>query len=165
MNTEQYQQPEAYSVFEEMEQEKPLFYAGTGQRFLNHIIDTIIWYIFYLAIFFLLGFIQRLTGADILSAFMDEYGEVTGWVYVLFFGLWLVLYTFFEGALKGRTVGKMITGTRTVQEDGSDLTWKHAFLRSLCRFIPFDALSGLGGHPWHDTITKTMVIKTRNADV
>lgn len=159
MNTEQYEQPGPYSVFEEMEEQ--LIYASTGQRFLNHLIDTIVWYILYLGIFFALGLLQSLTGADMLSTFIDEYGEPTLWIYALFISIWLILYTFFEGALKGRTIGKMITGTRAVKEDGTNLTLKDAMMRSLCRFIPFDALSALSGHPWHDTLTKTMVVKTR----
>lgn len=160
MDTEQYQQPENYSVFDEVQEQ--LIYASTGQRFLNHLIDSVVLYAIYLGLFFVMGLLQSATGADMLGVFIDEYGEPTGWIYLFWGSVWLILYTVFEGSLKGRTIGKMVTGTRAMRDDGSDLKWKDAILRSLCRFIPFDILSALGGHPWHDTITKTMVVKTRN---
>ena len=39
------------------------------------------------------------------------------------------------------------------------LDWEDAFMRSLCRLIPFDPLSAFAGHPWHDELSKTKVIK------
>lgn len=162
MNTEQYEQPGAYSVFEEMDNEQPLIYASVGQRFLNNLIDSIIWYVIFLALFFILGLVQRMTGADIMSIFADEYMEPTAWMYVVMMASWLGMYVIFEGMAKGRTIGKMITGTRAVSEDGSMLGIGKASIRTLCRLIPFDALSALGGHPWHDSVSKTMVVKTRN---
>ncbi len=159
MSTEQHQQPDTYSVFEEMEQEATLIYASTGQRFANHLVDTIVWYAFFISLFFIIGLIQRSTGIEIISIFADEYTEPTVWMYVLMGASWLGMYTIFEAAAKGRTIGKMITGTRAVNDDGTSLGLKKAFIRSLCRLIPFDALSALGGHPWHDTVSKTMVVK------
>jgi hypothetical protein len=43
-------EPVVPSVFDEMEQYKPLNYASTGQRFANFIIDTIV--VYMLAIIF-----------------------------------------------------------------------------------------------------------------
>jgi len=68
-------------------------------------------------------------------------------------------YTLFEFFAKGRTLGKMATGTVAVKEDGSRLTFKDALLRTLCRFIPFEVFSAFGYRPWHDSLTKTLVIK------
>jgi len=68
-------------------------------------------------------------------------------------------YTVLEGATKGRTLGKFVTGTVAVKQDGSAITWKDAFLRSLCRLVPFEPFSALGRMPWHDKWTKTIVIK------
>jgi uncharacterized RDD family membrane protein YckC len=61
----------------------------------------------------------------------------------------------------GRTLGKLITGSKAVREDGTSLTWKDACLRSLSRMVPFEPFSALGGAPWHDRWTKTTVVRTR----
>ena len=68
-------------------------------------------------------------------------------------------YTVFEATTKGRTLGKFITGTQAVREDGSNITWKDAFIRSLCRLVPFEPFSTFGVLPWHDSWSKTIVIK------
>jgi uncharacterized RDD family membrane protein YckC len=162
MNTEQYHQPEPYSVFEEIEQERPLIYASTGQRFLNYLIDLALFYVVSFLVGLLLAVLQNLTGADLVGFMVDEYGEKTIGLYVFSISLYLSLYLLIEGFSKGRTLGKLITGTRAMKEDGNLITWKEALQRTLCRIIPFEPLSALGGHPWHDNIPKTMVIKTRN---
>jgi uncharacterized RDD family membrane protein YckC len=66
-----------------------------------------------------------------------------------------------EGSAKGKTLGKLITGTRALKMDGGNLTWKVAFMRSLCRIVPFEAFSAFGGNPWHDRWTDTIVVKER----
>ena len=94
-------------------------------------------------------------------------GETSG--SLIFLGLciayfnYIFYYTICETAFKGYTLGKIITGTRAVRNDGSNLTFKDAILRSLSRIVPFEVFSGLGSpcNPWHDTWTKTMVIKAR----
>jgi len=70
-----------------------------------------------------------------------------------------------EGLSKGRSLGKVITRTVAVNKDLSRIGWKQAFMRSLCRLIPIEPLSGLGGFPWHDEFTKTIVIRKRTARV
>lgn len=66
-----------------------------------------------------------------------------------------------EGAFNGKTIGKYLTKTRALREDGSPLGWDKAFVRSLCRLIPFEGFSYLGSNllGWHDTISKTMVVE------
>ncbi len=65
-----------------------------------------------------------------------------------------------EGFGKGKTIGKYITGTRAVNEDGSKITFSTGFVRGLTRLVPFNALSALGSptYPWHDKWTNTLVI-------
>jgi uncharacterized RDD family membrane protein YckC len=74
---------------------------------------------------------------------------------------YLFYYTICEKAFKGYTLGKLLSGTRAVRMDGQELTLKDAFLRSLSRMVPFEVFSGFGEQPWHDTWTKTAVIKAR----
>jgi uncharacterized RDD family membrane protein YckC len=74
---------------------------------------------------------------------------------------YLVYYTICEKGFKGYTLGKLVTGTRVIREDGDELTIKDALLRSLSRLVPLEIFSAFGGYPWHDSWTKTRVIRTR----
>ncbi len=71
-----------------------------------------------------------------------------------------------EAAFKGKSLGKLITGTRAVNEDGTNVTVKAAFFRGLSRAVPFNAFSALGNptYPWHDKWTKTYVIDERESN-
>ena len=74
--------------------------------------------------------------------------------------LTFVYYLIFEGVTRGRTLGKIMTDTSAITQDGTPFTFKHAFTRTLCRFIPFEMLSALISYlPWHDSITKTAVVR------
>jgi uncharacterized RDD family membrane protein YckC len=79
-----------------------------------------------------------------------------------FFGFIIMsgYYIFFEGIF-GQSLGKMITGTFVVTEDGEKPNLERIMTRTLCRFIPFDTFSFLGANAigWHDSISKTMVVK------
>ena len=62
--------------------------------------------------------------------------------------------------LTQRTIGKLITRTKVVMENGEKPSSEAIIIRSLCRMIPFDAFSFLGdpSRGWHDTISKTYVV-------
>jgi len=133
--------------------------ASTGLRFANGLLDGILIRIinniptFFAAIF----------GTSITAGFF--YGMDRWAIYAVsyFFSLLLsfAYYTISEGSTKGLTIGKLATSTRAVMNDGSFITWQTAALRSLCRLVPFEALSALGGYPWHDRWTNTQVVKVR----
>jgi uncharacterized RDD family membrane protein YckC len=138
--------------------------ATQGQRFLNWIIDNLF---MQYALTILTG---RLVGELIVKFFPDfamrlAYDENTADVLVVAYCFWffnyLIYYTFCEKAFRGYTIGKIITGTRTVREDGNEISIKDAFLRSLSRLVPFEVFSGLAERPWHDSWTNTTVVKTR----
>lgn len=74
----------------------------------------------------------------------------------------ILYYTFMEGAF-GFTIGKLITNTRVVDEYGRPPGFGRALLRSLCRFIPFEAFSLLMSEDsvrrgWHDSLARCYVI-------
>ena len=71
-----------------------------------------------------------------------------------------IYYTVFE-ALTGKSIAKYITNTKVVDVNGEKPVFSVIAVRSLCRFIPFEALSFLGSNNsgWHDTISKTYVIE------
>ncbi len=68
-------------------------------------------------------------------------------------------YTIMEAKF-GKTVGKFVTKTKVVMEDGSEPTQKDYALRSVCRLIPLEGLFVLfnNGKALHDSLTKTRVV-------
>lgn len=71
-----------------------------------------------------------------------------------------IYYLIFEAATRGRTLGKILTDTIAITQDGQPFTFKHALMRTLCRFIPFEPFSALFAYlPWHDSLSKTAVVK------
>src|SRR5688500_6606630 len=130
--------------------------AGTGVRFANYIIDLIGFYVLVFVVFFVIGLVQLQTEGyyedETLTG--SQFGD-----FLVSYLLYLLYYAVFEGATKGRSLGKLITGTVAIQEDGSPITWNKAMTRSLSRLVPFEPFSALGGAPWHDSWTQTMVVK------
>jgi uncharacterized RDD family membrane protein YckC len=129
--------------------------VSAGLRFANYLIDVVAFYIIAAIVGGIWGVSMAARGA---SSVEDAQGSV-GMLYLVSFALFIAYYTVFEGATNGRTLGKLVTKTVVVKANGGPITFKDAFLRTLCRFIPFEPFSAFGGRPWHDTITKTMVVK------
>ena len=163
MEETNYAQPTETGFSEQLITEIQLVPATTGQRFLNFLID-------YLLMYFGLS---QLTGAGVgvLLAFLfpefmlrlsENPTQIDFFLLAYAMGIinYLLYYTICEKGFKGYTLGKLITGTKAIRNDGGELTFKDALLRSLCRLVPFEVFSGFG-YPWHDTWTKTMVIKAR----
>src|SRR5690606_37410582 len=82
-------------------------------------------------------------------------------VVLLFYGAYMGLI---EAMFKGRSLGKLITGTIAVNEDGSRISALTAFLRGLSRAVPFNVFSALGSpcYPWHDKRNKTYVVEYKD---
>lgn len=123
--------------------------ASAGQRFGNYIIDAIIFYILIIAIVFILAFMGLLSDSPIV-------------LYPLVFAVMLGYYIVMEASF-GKTVGKFVTGTKVVTENGEKPSFGAIVGRSFCRLIPFEAFSLLGSDTvgWHDSIPKTRVIRDR----
>jgi|SRR5688572_15761038 uncharacterized RDD family membrane protein YckC len=138
--------------------------ATRWQRFFNLFVDNLV---MQYGISYLTGAIVGYILMYAVPNFEEQLAYEDGWSWGVF---WLALiigelnyllyYTICEKSFKGYTLGKLLTGTRAIRNDGGELTFKDAFLRSLSRLVPFEAFSGFGT-PWHDTWTKTTVIKAR----
>ncbi len=116
---------------------KPEQLASKGVRFINFIIDSLI----------IVGITKYLDG-DIKK----------GVVYIFTF---LLYYSAFEWFLNGKTIGKLITKTRAIKDNGEFLTLKEAFARSVLRLIPIESFVCLitdYAYGWHDRWTNTIVI-------
>ncbi|WP_052444546.1 RDD family protein [Flammeovirga sp. OC4] len=71
-----------------------------------------------------------------------------------------IYYILFEFYLQ-KTPGKYLTQSIVVNEYGESLTFREVLLRTIVRFVPFDALSfffSSEDRGWHDKWSKTYVI-------
>ena len=135
--------------------------ASKGQRFINYLLDYLVMYfgIAYATTYLLLQVLLATSPETAYDLFGG--GNVLA-SYIIAIANHLLYYTICEKVFRGHTLGKLVTGTRVIREDGEELTFKDAFLRTLSRLVPFEAFSiWFGEGMWHDTWTKTKVIKTR----
>lgn len=146
------------NLLQKFENQVDLVPVSPGLRFVNYLIDIIAFY----ALSFIVGIFLAIGAAgaglyDNIGA--SEDAEIEMGLLLLELTIVFVYYTLFEYFSKGRTLGKLVTGTVVVKEEGGAPTFKDAVLRTLCRFIPFEPFSAFGYRPWHDSLTRTMVIK------
>jgi len=73
----------------------------------------------------------------------------------------IVLYYVPCESLTGRTLGKLLTGTRTVTASGGHPSFEQILLRTLVRFVHFEFLSFLRPDPigFHDRWSGTRVVR------
>lgn len=135
-------------------------YASTGQRFLNFIIDYVIQLALIYMITFGLGMICEFTGSYTICLTIMNFNTIEEYL----FGLvtLFVYYSFFEIQFS-QSPGKFVTQTIVVDEFGNKPPARSVLIRSLCRMVPFDGLSFLGGQPgWHDRWANTYVVNKKD---
>ena len=131
--------------------------SSKNKRFINSLIDFIVYFLLFLALSAMFGAGLGFSGN--LEVLEDE-NTVTIFSYLLSYFTIFLYYSVFEYYSKGKTLGKYITKSRALREDGSVMKFSDCALRSVCRFIPFDRLSFLGSNRgWHDRFSKTMVVE------
>jgi uncharacterized RDD family membrane protein YckC len=129
-----------------------LVQADSGKRLANWLIDIVF---FYCCVFIFL-FIKSL----ITEAAPIPPGTSPMALRIFSVLCFLIFTSVIETLTGGKSLGKYLTGTRAVNEDGSRLDGTAAFMRSLFRVIPFEPLSALGKppYPWHDRLSRTYVV-------
>ena len=137
-------------------------YASTGQRFLNFFIDNLLmnYGLSYLT-GYAIGLVIGMASPGFFTDVKESSFSFLALAYLISLLNYLVYYLICEKLFNGYTLGKIITGTRAIREDGTSLTFKDVILRTLCRFVPFELFSGFKIRPWHDEWSKTMVVKAR----
>lgn len=130
--------------------------ASSGKRFGNYLIDKVsiylVWnYVLYKPTVALLTLVYEYTQSK-------ELLYIVNYALIIFFFVFILAIV--EAVTGGKTLGKYITRTRAVNQNGSRITPKTAILRCLCRLVPFEIFSALGNpsYPWHDRWSKTYVI-------
>jgi uncharacterized RDD family membrane protein YckC len=134
--------------------------AGNGRRFLNFLIDRFAMFGLMLLVGIGLGALHT-AGIEQPLQILEELGPFAdfalGWIFTA------VYYIGMEAAF-GVTLGKLITGTRVVNEYGGKPSFGAILGRTLARFVPFEPFSFFGNSPggWHDSWSGTAVIDIRN---
>jgi uncharacterized RDD family membrane protein YckC len=133
--------------------------ADNGTRLANYILDLIFLYIFSFIFSVTLGFVLAIFAPQSLNLFANP-SSSTELIYGLF--LAAIYFTFLE-ATTGKTIAKLITKTKVVNEKGNRPGWGTIFIRTFTRLIPFEPLTFLGGNRsgWHDQFSNTYVIRSR----
>src|SRR5882762_9574298 len=116
--------------------------AGSGKRLLNYIVDYGIAFVLFRFVItpFTISFLS------IIYEYVDSRAALYVISYLIAITWYIVFRTAFEGLTGGKTIGKYITGTRAVNEDGTRITFRTAVLRSLSRSVPFEPFSALGSN-------------------
>ncbi|MDR7208218.1 RDD family protein [Flavobacterium piscis] len=137
--------------------------ASNNKRFLNYVLDHIFFVVLLILIGVVLGILISLFNFTSVSIWIESLGDL-GWNCVVII-ISISYYTLFE-SLSGRTLGKLITGTIVVNENGKKPDFGTVFKRSLCRLIPFNAFSFLfnPGLGWHDSISDTYVVDKKSLE-
>ena len=116
-------------------------------RFVNFNIDLIIcWIIIYVLalILSIIGLYQNFVG------------------FILVIATFICYYHFMESTFQ-KTVGKFVTKTKVVTNDGNKPTNSDIFRRTLCRFVPLDQFSFLfTRNGFHDRLSDTKVIRDKS---
>jgi uncharacterized RDD family membrane protein YckC len=129
----------------------PTVIAGKGRRFGTLVVDYIGCSLSGFLIGVLIGIIFGRSGVQFIRS-------VPSFVFGLI--MLIAYYVFFEG-MWARTPGKLVFGTVVVTESGHKPHLLQVVTRTLCRFIPFEAFSFFGALGWHDSISRTRVIRTK----
>ena len=130
--------------------------ASKDKRFANYLLDIIFLYIFGFVFGVILGIVLAIVSPESLTIFEEDNKLFE---YILGFIAGMIYYSSLE-SLTGRTLAKFITKTKVITKKGEKPNFGTILIRSLCRFVPFEALSFLGAEctGWHDRWSKTIVV-------
>lgn len=132
--------------------------ASKGKRLLNYVIDLSFFYLLFLLLGALSYLIAELIANEEFIYLLIDLENVHPLIDRLITAILLVIFYTILESLSQKTIGKLITRTKVVLENGEKPHFEVILKRSLCRIIPFDQLSFLGKKGWHDSISKTYVI-------
>ncbi|MFC5269108.1 RDD family protein [Adhaeribacter terreus] len=119
-------------------------------RFINYMLDCI-----------LLAVIASIIINSVAPEMMPKsFEDVSSGMFISL--LYPLQFVYYFGAefFFGRTLAKVLTKTYVTTEFNEKPGFTAIFIRTLCRYIPFEYLSFLGnGIGWHDRLSKTYVVR------
>lgn len=148
------QTPDDESIFEEFYER-----ASTGKRLANYIIDLILFYV----LLFLAGFVLALVSPTFIRVLANERSDFGLFDRLITLLLYAVYMSAIEALFHGKSLGKLITKSKAVNLDGTQISTAGAFERGFSRAVPFCVFSAFGNpcNPWQDRWTNTMVINEK----
>ncbi len=121
--------------------------ADKGTRLVNHLVDTIG--------FFIIIFLHAMILDGLLGVIPEGGSPFLG---IYYFVLYVMYHALFEHFFS-KTPGKFVTKTNVVTTAGQRPSFVNIVGRNLCRLIPFDNISFLfSKNGWHDQFSKTTVV-------
>jgi uncharacterized RDD family membrane protein YckC len=150
-------QPANVNLLQDIEQEIMSRHEAPPQlRFINYIIDLISFYAIIITLMLLIALTAY--GSPIFQA-IEKLDDLTDFVILhVLYGLYMLIV---EGVFKGKTLGKLITGTRVIHERTDSFSWRDALRRGCMRMIPLEYFTACVGSPFHDQWTETRVVRER----
>lgn len=128
---------------------------GAGLRFVHLLVDGFIINLVYglISYIYLQFFLSTDTSVNTMLTvnFFFGYSNL-----ILLLAYYLVFETYYQ-----QTIGKMITGSVVINEYAKKPSFQEILLRTVIRYVPFDALSFLfsdNAIGWHDQWSKTYVV-------
>ena len=137
--------------------------ASKSKRLANYFIDSLLFYLFFFLIGSILAMIAILLGSEGVLQVLENLENMSPLLDRLISAIAFVIFYFILESISQKTIGKLITKTKVVLENGDKPSSETIIIRSLCRIIPFEPFSFLGEIPrgWHDTLSKTYVVDTK----
>ncbi|HOZ88418.1 MAG TPA: RDD family protein [Bacteroidia bacterium] len=131
-----------------------------GARFGHYLLDRLCLMFFSVIFGVFLGILLALTGH---TSFLDDkninfYETIFNWVI-----LQPCFYFIFEFSMQA-TPGKAILKRVVIDEYGNKPTAKQLFIRSVARAVPFEPFSCFNTLGWHDSWSKTYVIRKKDLE-
>jgi len=127
--------------------------AERWRRFVNLLVD----YVGFFLLSFVIGVLIAVIGGVAAVHRLQQIPNIVVGIVIL------TLYYVPQELMFGRTLGKLVTGTKVVNEQGGKPSVGQVFGRTFSRFIPFEAFSffSADARGWHDSLPKTYVVKVR----
>lgn len=130
--------------------------VNPGVRLGYFLVDLVLFYILFLVGVFLFFALLEVTGIlRLLKYYLSDL--LIYFIFYLSYYLYYALSEYFFGG----TLGKLIFGYRVINVYANKISIGQALLRTIIRFIPFEALSCIGLRGWHDKWSKTFVVKKK----
>lgn len=130
--------------------------VNPGVRLGYFLVDLVLFYIIFVAVAVLFFVLVELTSTYHILKLVDS--NFFGWT--IFYGIYFLYYALGEYFFGG-TLAKLIFGYRVIDSQAQKISFGKALLRSIIRFVPFEALSCIGERGWHDTWTNTYVVRKK----
>ncbi|MBC9811206.1 RDD family protein [Crocinitomicaceae bacterium CZZ-1] len=144
--------------YQKMGRREPVL-VTPGVRFGYFLLDLVFYYILTFIIITLAVVISLSANPEdyTVVAFITEYERLINMT--LFFLFYFSTEYFFGG-----TFGKLICGYTVIDQHAEKMNMGTSLLRTICRYVPFEAFSSFGERSWHDKWSKTYVVKRKERD-